>query len=238
MKIVLKFIVAMAITSLVGCSTVGMFSKTEQFSGTETFEIASPRNDMLEVIAAAGEDMGMEVAKIDQNFKTVILSTSSSTTALFLSGSQNRASIAVSVKNEGKSLDIAYSTSGNYGNGGRSASTKLMEEFKVKLANKLGQKLVNSGSANSQAASTIVGTPAPQSKFSKLQLGMSINQVKSIIGESKDCAFNPKDLINFSISGYDCPFKGEGMLIFDWNRQALFRIVVDNHMGEFRPVQN
>jgi hypothetical protein len=238
MKIILKFIGVLTIACVAGCSTVGMFSKTEQFSGTETFEIVSPKKDILEVIAAVGEDMGMEVAKIDQNFKMVTLSTSSSTAALYLNGSQSRASITASVKNEGKSIDVSYSTSGNYGNGGRSASTKLMEEFKVKLANKLGQKLVNKGTASSQPASSIVGTPAPQSKFSKLQLGMSVNQVKSLIGESKDCVLNPRDVINFSISGYDCPYKGEGMLIFDWNRQALFRVVVDTNMGDFRPIQN
>lgn len=83
---------------------------------------------------------------------------------------------------------------------------------------------------------SIEGTPAVGSKFSKLELGMSFSQVKSIVGESKDCAFNFKNAIA-GISNYNCAYKNEGMLIIDWNNQVLYKIIVDPNMGDFKPIQ-
>ena len=239
MKIILKFIAVMAVANLVGCTVLGSFSPHESFSKTEAFEIASPKKDMLETIEAVGVEMEMNVSNVNKSYNMVMLSSYSSTAGLMLIGSQSSITITASVKDDGKLLVISCSASGNYGNGGKSATTKLLDEFQFKLANKLGQKLVDKGEAAVQIPPSIIGTPAPQSKFSKLKLGMSLNQVKSLIGESKDCYYNPKDSSNFSISGSDCPYKNEGLLIFDMGKQqSLFRIVVDTNMGEFRPLQN
>lgn len=237
MKIVINLLGFLVIVGLSGCSSVGMLSKTERFNGRESFEISTPRVDILDVIASAGKDMGLNVGGIDKVSNNITLSNHSSTAAMFV-GSMNYGSITASIKNSGKIIDVAYSTSGNFGNGGKEASTKLMEEFKAKLESRLGEKLVDKGEFNSQSLSKVVGNPAPQSKFANLKVGMSINQVKSLIGESKDCGFNHKAMAEFSIAGYDCPYKGEGLLIFDWSRQSLFRVVVDTTMGDYRPVQN
>lgn len=147
MKILMKLAGLVVIVSLVGCSSVGLLSKSEQFNGTDSFEIESPKNDILEIIAAVGEDMGMSVAALNKNSKSVTLNSSSSTAAMLV-GSINRSSLGVMVMNDGKTLNIGYSTYGNWGSGGRTASTKLVEEFKSKLAIKLGQKVASKGQAN------------------------------------------------------------------------------------------
>jgi hypothetical protein len=237
MKLVINLIAILLIAVMAGCAPVGMLSKSERFNGHEAYEISAPRADILDIYASVGKDMGMNVSSIDKVNNMVTLSTSRSTAALLV-GSMSNASISAGIKNGGKILDIRYSTMGNFGNGGKDASIKLLAEFRAKLESRLGEKLVDKGEFNSQSLSMIVGTPAPQSKFAKLKLGMSINQVKSLIGESKDCWLNQQDMSNFSIAGYDCPYKDEGLLIFDWSRQSLFRIVVDATMGEYRPMQN
>jgi hypothetical protein len=238
MKLVMNLMALLLIASMAGCGAVGVLvSKSEHHDGHEAYEISVPRVDMLDIFAAVGKDMGMDVASINNANNTVLMITSSSTATLLV-GSISNASISAGIKNGGKLIDIKYSTMGNFGKGGKDASIKLLAEFKAKLESRLGEKIVDKGEFNSQLLSMIVGSPAPQSKFAKLKLGMSINQVKSLIGESKDCWLNPQDVSNFLISGYDCPYKGEGLLIFDWNRQSLFRVEVDTTMGEYRSAQN
>lgn len=239
MKMIMNFVVMLLIVVLSGCAPVGMLSKSERYMGDEVYEISSARPDILDVIADVGKDMGMNVhGDVMMKANNMVQLISSSSAAFMLVGSMNNASIVATAKEEGKLIDIRYSTMGNFGNGGKEASEKLMAVFREKLEAKLGEKLVSKGEFNSKTFSAVVGTPAPNSKFAKLKIGMSINQVKSMIGESKDCAFNQKDVINYQISGYDCPYKGEGMLVYDWNRQALFRVVVDTAMGDYRPLQN
>lgn len=239
MKHVMNLMAILLIASMAGCGAVGVLvSKSELHDGHEAYEISVPRVDMLDIFAAVGKDMSMDVSKIDKDFNTVLLIASSSTAGSLFVGATSHASISVGIKNGGKLIDIRYSTMGNFGKGGKDASTKLLAEFKARLESRLGEKLVDKGAFNSQLLSMIVGSPAPQSKFAKLKLGMSINQVKSLIGESKDCWLNPQDFRDYLISGYDCPYKAEGLLVFDWNRQSLFRVVVDTTMGEYRPMQN
>lgn len=234
MKHVINLMALLLFTSMAGCTAVGVLaSKSEVHDGHESYEISVPRGDMLDILAAAGKDVGMNVVSINNDNNTVILHASSSTAALLV-GATSNASISASIKNGGKLIDFKYSTMGNFGNGSKEASDKMLAAFKEKLEVKLGEKLVYKGKVNSKSYSVIVGTPAPGGKFAKLKVGMSINQVKSLIGESKDCWLNSQRVHDFQIAGYDCPYKGEGLLIFDWNRQALFRVEVDATMGEYR----
>ena len=146
MKIVMNLLGFLIIVGLSGCSSIGMFSKTERFNGRESFEIATPRGDMLDVIASVGKDMGLNVGGIDKVSNNITLSSQSSTAAIYV-GSMNYGSITASIKNKGKIIDVTYSTNGNFGNGGKEASTKLLEEFKAKLENRLGEKLVDKGAS-------------------------------------------------------------------------------------------
>lgn len=68
----------------------------------------------------------------------------------------------------------------------------------------------------------ILGRPAPGSSFSRLQIGMSVAEVTSIVGRPSSQgtyltgqAFNP---FNFSGAGrtrYELVYKGKGRLVFD-----------------------
>jgi len=127
---------------LSGCM-VGLLSKQESFSGTDSFAIASPRSDILDVIAAVGKEMGMSVTRIDKKQGAISFQRGSTGTAGMLVGSMNNATLGVVVKDAGKTLDISTTTWGNFGSGGQDASTKFTDEFKTQLAKKLGQSEVS-----------------------------------------------------------------------------------------------
>lgn len=120
MKIIMSLIGFLVVVGLAGCTTIGMFSKSERFNGRESFEIATPRGDILDVIASVGKDMGLNVGGIDKVSNNITLSSQSSTAAMFV-GSMNYGSIITSIKNNGKIIDVTYSTNGNFGNGGKEA---------------------------------------------------------------------------------------------------------------------
>ena len=72
----------------------------------------------------------------------------------------------------------------------------------------------------------VIGQPAPNSKFSKIRIGMSQAQVIELIGDSKDCqdttdllsAVNPlnfRAMANGTLKVISCPYKGEGILTYD-----------------------
>lgn len=84
----------------------------------------------------------------------------------------------------------------------------------------------------------IDGKPSVGSKFSKLQLGMSQNQVEDLIGKSKDCNITP-DPENISVANSmitTCVYKNEGSLVFRIVGASLYRIVVDTTAGDFRAI--
>jgi len=80
----------------------------------------------------------------------------------------------------------------------------------------------------------IVGKPAPGSKFSKLKIGLTLKQVKALIGPPTTEAQHPTG--KMAIPFYFGPdrwviiqsFKGEGLLTFNYGEeQFLTRIVVN-----------
>lgn len=125
---------------LSGCP-VGLLSKQESFIGADSFAIASPRSDILDVIAAVGKEMGMSVSRLDKKQGAISLQSASSSVGILV-GSMNSARLTIVVKDAGKTLDISTQTFGNFGSGGQDSSTKLIEEFKTQLAKKLDQSVV------------------------------------------------------------------------------------------------
>lgn len=127
---------------LSGCM-VGLLSKQESFNGTDSFAIASPRSDILDVIAAVAKEMGMSVSSLDKKQGYISFQRAGSATVGMLTGSMNSARLTIVVKDAGKTLDISTMTTGNFGTGGQDTSTKLIEEFKAQLAKKLDQSVVS-----------------------------------------------------------------------------------------------
>lgn len=84
----------------------------------------------------------------------------------------------------------------------------------------------------------IVGTPTPDSKFSKLQIGMTLEQVKKLIGQPNvtDSRITGKQYQKFYFGGdtqrTEAFYKNEGQLTFsntqpDSAADTLIRIVVN-----------
>ncbi|MGD0960983.1 MAG: hypothetical protein ABSB19_14350 [Methylomonas sp.] len=91
------------------------------------------------------------------------------------------------------------------------------------------------GCADEQINGQIIGTPAPSSKFAKLQIGMSIYDVKQLIGQPDE------QYEDFSSSGYDRRiefyYKNEGQLTFDYSSSManeLVTIKVDRNATGYR----
>lgn len=93
-------------------------------------------------------------------------------------------------------------------------------------------------SADGLVKGEIVGTPAPDSKFSKLQIGMTLEQVEKLIGRpnNSDSRITGKQYQPFYFGGdtqrTEAFYKGEGQLTFsnthpDSAADTLIRIMVD-----------
>jgi hypothetical protein len=67
------------------------------------------------------------------------LSSGSSGASLLLIGKVNRARIRICSKNNGKRLDIHVHTIGNFGTSGQEVTMKLVDDFKAKLIERIGQ---------------------------------------------------------------------------------------------------
>ena len=93
-------------------------------------------------------------------------------------------------------------------------------------------------SADGLIKGEIVGTPAPDSKFSRLQIGMTLEQVEKLIGlpDDTDSRVTGKQYQPFHFGGdtqrTEAFYKGEGQLTFsntqpDSAADRLIRIMVD-----------
>jgi len=92
-------------------------------------------------------------------------------------------------------------------------------------------------SSDGSVTGQIIGTPAPESKFSKLQIGMSLEQVKALIGQpnSTDSRITGKQFQPFYFGGdterTEAFYNGEGRLTFsnihpDTAADTLIKILV------------
>jgi len=93
-------------------------------------------------------------------------------------------------------------------------------------------------SADGLIKGEIVGTPAPASKFSKLQIGMTLDQVKNLIGSpnNSDSRITGKQYQPFYFGGdtqrTEAYYEGEGQLTFSNTRldsapDTLIRILIN-----------
>ncbi|HEX5127594.1 MAG TPA: hypothetical protein VFW00_12690, partial [Rhodocyclaceae bacterium] len=92
----------------------------------------------------------------------------------------------------------------------------------------------------------ITGKPAPNSKFNKLQIGMSMKQVTDLIGQPSDQGvyITGKAFIPFYFGGdkhrYELVYKNVGRLTFagggvgDWNSGHLIWIIHNAHEPAYR----
>jgi hypothetical protein len=85
----------------------------------------------------------------------------------------------------------------------------------------------------------IIGTPAPNNKFAKVEIGMGKHQVESLIGEPDDFDFHTtgKEFIPLYFGGdihrLETYYKNEGRLTYS-SAQVLIHIEVDPNATGYR----
>ena len=96
---------------------------------------------MLDIITDVGKSMGFRVSQLNKGneiMPTIItLSSQSSMMGTMFVGSVSGSSLTITIQEGGKKLDISVSTYGNFGSGGQEAATKIMDDFKSRLLQRL-----------------------------------------------------------------------------------------------------
>lgn len=131
-------IVAILVISLAGCAEVGVLgTKTKYFTGHDSFIMQSPQTNILDVVAAAGKDLGYEVSALDKEHGIISLNSSAGMAAVVMIGKIYSATLNVTVEDGGKKLALSINLSANFNEGGQEAAQKRIDEFKRKLSEEL-----------------------------------------------------------------------------------------------------
>lgn len=137
MKHILLLVIATIMLS--GCGIIGLMSPTERFQGTDQLSISQSNERIYDLIAEVGKEMEMGVSELNPTLRRISLSSKASGAGTLLVGSVNSSTLTVKVGEDGKTLEISTMVLGNFGTGNQEAATKLTEEFKTKLLEKLKQ---------------------------------------------------------------------------------------------------
>lgn len=116
------------------------FSPRSSFSLRDSMLLQNPFPNTLEVIAEVGESLGYRVTALDKEAGSISLLAGSGFFEHAMIGKMNAIIITVHSKEEGKRLEYVVSVSGNFGTGGQEQAMKVINEFKAKLLEKVGQK--------------------------------------------------------------------------------------------------
>ena len=125
--------------TLVGCGSIGMMaSKTETFTGKDSITLKTPRPDILSIVAEVGKSLGYSVSSLDKEAGTISLSYDAGLFTGVMIGKINKITLTI-FERGGNKLGISVFLMGNFGSGSQEAAGKLVEDFKVKLLEKIGE---------------------------------------------------------------------------------------------------
>lgn len=134
-------VIVFALLLTVGCGSIGMMaSDTKNFTGRDILTLKTTRPDILELISETGKSLGYSVSGFDREFKRVSLSSGSSFFTTVMIGKVNRSTLTISVEEDGQKLGITVTVWGNFGAAGQEAATQLIDDFKKRLLEKIGEK--------------------------------------------------------------------------------------------------
>ena len=135
--VLISFFMALAMS---GCAEIGFIgSEHKNFSGHEQIQLREANPNILQIVADVGKDLGYSVSSLDNSSGMISLSSQSSMVGTVLIGKISIASLTIRSLNKGKTLNVSVNVSGNFGTGDQDAGTKLIDSFKVKLLNRLGE---------------------------------------------------------------------------------------------------
>lgn len=123
---------------LAGCGPyMWMFTEDQSFSGRDSLILEEPRADILDAAADAGRSLGYHVSSFNKEAGTLTLSSSTGTMTTVFTGKISYATLSVFVIDAGRKLDISVNAAGNFGSGGQEQAMSLVNDFKVRLVEKL-----------------------------------------------------------------------------------------------------
>jgi len=99
-------------------------------------------------------------------------------------------------------------------------STCLLAGCQTSTRSEGSTRTTEPAAKSSDAEAAVVGTPAKNSKFTKLQMGMGVQQVTDLIGQPTDqgAYITGKAFIPFYFGGdryrHELRYKGQGRLVF------------------------
>ena len=132
-----------AVLWIAGCMEAGMISQTQTFNGRDSLTLETPKENILDIITEVGKSMGFRVSQLSKGDNVmppmITLSSQSSMMGTMLIGSMSGSDLTVMIQEGGKKIDISISAYGNFGSGGQEAATKIMDDFKSRLLQRLTQ---------------------------------------------------------------------------------------------------
>jgi hypothetical protein len=137
-KVPLMIMVMMVLT-LAGCGSVGRVvgGPDQTYNETFTMSLPSARPDVLDIISEVGESLGYKVASRNKGIGFIRLSSQGSLAALMLVGKLNTSALDIRIVGGGTELQITVHITGNFGAAGSEQAAKLMEDFKIKLLERI-----------------------------------------------------------------------------------------------------
>ena len=147
--------------TLTGCSLIGMLgSETQNFHGNDSFELQTPKPDIVNTMSEVGKSLGYNVSSLDRGMGSISLSDQTSFFVGMLIGKISHSTLMISSFDGGKKFDINVIVIGNFGNGTQEAAEQRVNDFKARLSERLGEKFL---------PSTI--TPSPLAAMSARRIG-------------------------------------------------------------------
>lgn len=149
----MKTVLAFAVLFVVACAEVGiMASRDEQFSGQNTIVLSGSRPDIVDVIAESGKSMGLSITQFSKETGTVGFGRNPNMAVAVLIGKISMVQMLVTVSEGGKHIYVNTTVAGNFSTGTQDAAAQLFNEFKTKLLQRIGPKIVEDTSTLAKQA--------------------------------------------------------------------------------------
>jgi hypothetical protein len=153
----MKTVFAFVVLFVTACGPVGtMVSQNKEFSGQNAITLSGSRPDIIDLIAEIGKSMGLSITQFSKETGTVGFGRNPNMAVGVLIGKISAVEMLVKVTEGGRQIYVSTAVAGNFGTGTQDAATQLFNEFKTKLLQRVGPKIVE---ATSTLAKQVTARP-------------------------------------------------------------------------------
>lgn len=128
-----KTIALAALVSLCSCAGAGLVSPVRSFSTTDTVVLRSSPDSFEAVVRRAAQQTGWAVQGVDLERRTITLGSSLGGVGNALVGRIRITNLIVSLRPDGRTIQLQISVTGNLGAGREEAVTERLNAFKAAL---------------------------------------------------------------------------------------------------------